>query len=234
MKRRETFEKEKSTSVKKLAAEVGMKRETVRLILKKDLRMKAYKIQILQHITDDDNVRRLQFCSKIRKMSLQRRLDLNTMNFSDDSHIYLNGVMNKQNFRIWSTQKPIEVFVKQLHAPTVTVWCGLNSHRVHGPFFFEDAETRNACSMKTEAYIEMLNTVMTDDIHPDFWFQQDEATAHTSLAARDWLKNRFGNKIISPLDLFLWGCLKEKVFKSNLNAIDELKQVTRDVISSTD
>lgn len=75
--------------------------------------------------------------------------------------------MNKQNFRIWSTQKPIEVFEKPLHAPKVTVWSGLSSHRVYGPFFFEDAETGNACSVNTEAYIEMLNTVMTDDIHLD-------------------------------------------------------------------
>ena len=44
---------------------------------------------------------------------------ITTLFFSDESHIYLNGFMNKQNFR--STQKPTEV-----HAPKVTVWCGLN------------------------------------------------------------------------------------------------------------
>ena len=155
--------------------------------------------------------------------------------------------MNKQNFRIWSTQKPLEVFEQQLHAPKVTVWYGLSSYRVYGPFFFKDAETGNACSVNTEAYIEMLNTVMTDDIHLDVQFQQDDATAHTSLAARDCLKNNFGNKNIShlidfplpdkspdlsPLDFFLWGYIKENVFKSNPNTIDDFKQVTSEVIYS--
>ena len=106
----ETIQESPSRRVKKLAAEVGMKRETVRSVLKKDLRLKSYKIQTIQHITDNDNARRLQFCSKIKETSQQRRLDANTIIFSDKSHIYLNGFVNKQNIRIWSAQRPIEVF----------------------------------------------------------------------------------------------------------------------------
>jgi len=41
------------------------------------------------------------------------------------------------------------------------------------------------------------------DITPDIWFQQD--TAHTSVIARDWLKSRFGSKVISHRRLHMAG-----------------------------
>ena len=107
--------------------------------------------------------------------------------------------MNKQNFRKWSRTKPEEVYEKPLHSPKVTVWCGLSSNRI----YFEDHEG-NARMVKTDTYIEILNMMFVSDIYLDHWFQQDGATAHTSLRAREWLTNQFGNKIIShhqPIDL---------------------------------
>ena len=181
-------------------------------------------------------------------MSQQGLIDINTIIFSDESHIYLHGFINKQNYRMWSTQKPIEAFEKPLHSQKVTIWCGLSSHRVYGPFFFED-ETGNARTVNSESYIEMLNAIMADNIDPDIWFQQDGATAHTSIPAIDWLKNRFGDKIIShrtdfpwparspdlsPLDYFLWGYLKEKIFSMNHSTIQEMKQNIREILSSID
>ena len=85
------------------------------------------------------------------------------------------------------------MFEKTLHSQKVTIWCGLSSHKIYGTFFFEDGESGNARTVNSEAYIEMLIALMTDNIHPDIWFQQDGATAHTSLPAIDWLKNRFGD-----------------------------------------
>ena len=94
--------------------------------------------------------------------------------------------------------------------------------------------------MTAEAYIQMLDNVMTVDIHPDICFQQDGATTHTSLHAMDWLRNRFGNNIIShrfdfqwparssdlsPLDYFLWGYVKQGVLKAKQNTINALQKV---------
>ena len=103
---------------------------------------------------------------------------------------------------MWNDTKPMGVFEKPLHSPKVTVWCGLSSNRLYGPFFFEDTQTGNACTVTTDTYIEMLETFMSGYLHPDIWFQQDGATAHTSLKARAWLKSRFGNKVISHLTDF--------------------------------
>ena len=72
-------------------------------------------------------------------------------------------------------------FYKPLRSPKVTVWCGMRCNRLYGPFFFEDAQTGNACTVTTETYLGMLETVMDVDITPDIWFQQDGASTHTSI-----------------------------------------------------
>ena len=88
---------------------------------------------------------------------------------------------------------------------------------MYGPYFFEDIDTGNRRTVTTEAYIEMLDNVITVDIHPDTWFQQDGATSHTSfprngLAEKPLRKQHHFTPIwparspdISPLDYFLWG-----------------------------
>ena len=149
---------------------------------------------------------------------------------------------------MWNDTKPMGVFEKPLHSPKVTVWCGLSSYRLYGPFFFEDTQTGNACTVTTATYFEMLETFMRGYLHPDIWFQQDCPTAHT-LKARAWVKSRFGNKVISHLtdfpwlarspdlsllDFFLQGYLKENVFRRKPFKFDTLKEAIREILSSID
>lgn len=240
---------ESSQSLRKLAAETGLKRESVRRILKNDLKLKSYKLHMSQQLIINDQTRRLEFCLAIKNMVERNQLNIKSIIFSDESHIHLNKFMNKQNFRMWSRNKPMVVFEKPLHSPKVTVWCGMSCNRLYGPFFFEDAQTGNACTITTETYLEMLETVMNVDTTPDIWFQQDGATAHTSVIARDWLKSRFGNKVIShrtdfpwparspdlsPLDFFLWSYVKEKVFITRPSSINDLKIAVRAALALID
>ncbi|GFV00325.1 RNase H domain-containing protein [Trichonephila clavipes] len=45
--------------------------------------------------------------------------------FSDEAHFWLNGYVNKQNYRIWSEANP-QVYVETpLHPEKLTVWCAL-------------------------------------------------------------------------------------------------------------
>ena len=68
--------------------------------------------------------------------------------FSDESHIYLNRFISKQNFRKWSSENRWDVFEKVLHSPKVTVY---------GPYFFEDpANSNNVRTVTSEAYIDRI------------------------------------------------------------------------------
>jgi hypothetical protein len=70
----------------------------------------------------------------------------------------------------------------------------------------------------------------------DCLFQQDGAMAHTVNSTMQMLSEFFGGRIISrnlwphrfldllPPDFYLWGFLKENMFKNNLHTLGELKQ----------
>ncbi|GFV60807.1 uncharacterized protein TNCV_954271 [Trichonephila clavipes] len=45
--------------------------------------------------------------------------------FSDEAHFWLNGYVNKQNYRIWSKANPLVYVETPLHPEKLTVWCAL-------------------------------------------------------------------------------------------------------------
>ena len=72
----------------------------------------------------------------------------------------------------------------------------------------------------------------------DIWFQQDGATCHTANETMALLRDKSNGHVISrdgdvnwpprscdltPLDFFLWGYLKEKVYVDKPATIQELK-----------
>ena len=76
----------------------------------------------------------------------------------------------------------------------------------------------------------------------NMWFQQDGATSHTAIHVLSWLHETFGENFISfkteknwpahspylnPLDLFLWGYLKDKVYTPKPATLQDLKNAIR-------
>ncbi|GFX15974.1 uncharacterized protein TNCV_522811 [Trichonephila clavipes] len=60
--------------------------------------------------------------------------------FSDETHFWLNGYVNKQNCRIWSEANP-QVYVETPLLPEkLTVWCALWAGGIIGPYFFKNDE----------------------------------------------------------------------------------------------
>lgn len=87
----------------------------------------------------------------------------------------------------------------------------------------------------------------------ELWFQQDGATAHTSEGLFEEtinvLRTKFEDRIISirgevdwpprscdltPLDFFLWGYLKSKVYANNPTTTQDLKHNIRNEIEAID
>jgi len=55
---------------------------------------------------------------------------------SDEVHFHLNGSMNKQNSRYWSTINPRQMHEHPLHCDRLTVWVSVAKFGVKGPYFF--------------------------------------------------------------------------------------------------
>ncbi|GFW95518.1 hypothetical protein TNCV_1722191 [Trichonephila clavipes] len=74
---------------------------------------------IMNRLTPEQRFQIVQFYSKIMVDFHKRIL------FSDETHFWLNGYVNKQNCRIWS-EANLQVYVETpLHPEKLTVWCAL-------------------------------------------------------------------------------------------------------------
>jgi hypothetical protein len=58
--------------------------------------------------------------------------------FSDEAQFHLQGYINTQNNRYWSSQKPHLTHEAPLHPVTVGVWCASSARRIVGPVFFNE------------------------------------------------------------------------------------------------
>lgn len=236
-------------SVRKHAASLNLHRSSVHRILALDLKLHPFKIQIVQKIKPEDYNKRKIYCQKMLEIFSEEN-GMDNVYFSDESHFHLEGYVNRQNCRYWSSSNPKQKHQKALHSPKVTVWCAISPKKIIGPFFFED-DRGATVTVTSERYIVMINNffvpqLQEDDIDvSDVWFQQDGATAHTARVSMDTLKALFPRKIISrygdilwpprspdlsPADFFLWGYLKARVFDTSLTNLEQLKtKITTEV-----
>jgi hypothetical protein len=85
-----------------------------------------------------------------------------------------------------------------------------------------------------ELIINFISLLEVDE--QDCWFQQDGAMVHTANSTMQMLSELFGGRIISqnlwpprslnlsPQDFYLWGFLKENMYKNNPQTSEKLKQ----------
>ncbi|CAH2093266.1 unnamed protein product [Euphydryas editha] len=236
---RRSVRKNPQQSTRKRSQTLDIKRSTLRRILKRDLHLKAYKIQLVQELKPQDANNRLSFANQM----LDLFTNFNNVMFSDEAIFHLNGHVNKQNCRFWSETNPQRLHERPLRSPKLVVCAAISSTGIVGPYFFEDERGRammvranNYCDMIREFLVPALQEVQGNTSR--IWFQQDGATCHTAKVSISLLKNIFPGKLISkggdiewpsrspdlsPCDFFLWGYLKSVVYENNPNNL-ELKR----------
>lgn len=166
--------------------------------------------------------------------------------FSDEAHFWLNGFVNKQNCRYWSETNPQVVHERPLHPLKITVWCGLWSGGIIGPYFFRN-DAGQTVTVNGQRYNDLLRDFFIpkyDEIgDDDLYFQQDGAPPHISNDNMTLLRDKFGDSLISrngpiawpprscdltPLDFFLWGYVKSQVYSNSPETIEDLEDnITR-------
>ena len=225
-------------SARKHALALGFARESVRRVLKLDLKFHPYKMIVVHELQMRDYQNRKVCCSEMLRSVAENENILT----SDEAHFHLSGFVNKQNFRYWADENPQNLIEKPLHSERVTVWCGIGTIGVVGPYFFE--EEGRCVTVNSDRYSDMLLNFLKPRLESlggcrELWFQQDGATAHTASKSVQILKNMFPSRLISirgdiawparspdlaPCDFFLWGYIKEKVYINRPKTIDELKE----------
>ena len=130
---RRVIRRSPSLSVRRLSTKTGVSRSRVHRILRQQLRLYPYKLQLHQRLQRGDRAKRLRFCrwilGKWGSPSFRQSLL-----FSDEANFYLNGQVLKQNCRVWGEENPHALVEQDKQSPHVTVWCGLSS-RYLAPIF---------------------------------------------------------------------------------------------------
>lgn len=246
-----TVQENPQTAVTETASNVNLSRSTVHKVLK-NAKYHPYKISLLHELSEDDFDRRNEFCEQMQQLCNGNHNFVKRIIFSDEATFTLNGSVNRQNCRYWATENPHWFTEYHTQKPQkVNVWCGILDGRVLGPYFFEETLTG-------ERYLDFLQndlipTLITlypdleepDIHHRDLFFQQDGAPPHYALPVRAYLDEVFPNRWIgrrgmiewpprspdlTPLDYFLWGYLKSKVYVTRPTHLEDLKARIRQEI----
>lgn len=236
------------TSARQIARENDLSHTTVMKLLHAS-KMHPYKMQAVQELIGDDTDRRIEFCEQMMNLINDNQISLDWILFSDESTFTLNGEVNRQNCRYWNDSNPHWIEENHTQYPQkVNVWAGIIGNRIIGPAFLN--ETLNGERYLTflqEDLIPYLAVQFPNENDPDLpdnrvWFQQDGAPPHYALPVRRYLNEIFPNRWIgrrgavewparspdlTPLDFFLWGYLKNKVYVTKPTNIEDLKESIR-------
>lgn len=245
---RDSVAESRTVSVRRRSQRLGLSNTSTWRIMSKDLHLRAYKIQLVQELKPADHSLRRTFADWILESQAGDAQFCKKIIFSDEAHFHLSGYVNKQNCRIWGEENPRVMQEVSMHPQRVTVWCGFWAGGVIGPYFFENREG-DALTVNGVRYREMIENFCWPELDgmdlENMWFQQDGATCHTANETLELLQTKFPGRVISkrgdvnwparscdltPLDYFLWGYVKGKVYANNPQTISELKNEIRRVI----
>ncbi|CAF1240464.1 unnamed protein product [Didymodactylos carnosus] len=228
---------EPMNSVRTVAREANISKYQTHQIMRDIIGYKPYMMHSVQQLYDDDMDICVEMSEHLILILEDQRNDGNIF-FPDESTFYVSGVVNKHNCRIWTPTNPFITIESAMKSPKVNVWCAMSNKQIIGPYFFED-ETANR-----QNYLQMLKNyffpiMQRKRLHNKMIFQQDGAPPHFSKEVRAWLNDKFNGRWIgrddpiswaprspdlTPLDFFLWGYIKPKVYKTKVNDIAELKE----------
>ena len=87
-------------------------------MLRFDLKYFPYCISVIQHLKESDIESRIG----VARWMKDHLEIVKKMWYSDESHFYLNNIVNNQNCRFLGTEKPNFHYEKPLHDDKITVW----------------------------------------------------------------------------------------------------------------
>lgn len=218
----------------------GISRTTVRRILFKN-NITVYKRFPVQKLTDQQRQRRLRCCEELLRRFPERQVQ--RIFFTDEKFFTLSKAINTQNNRVYSyamlkkNVAPDNLYAECSHRSTgVMVALGISRNHKGRLFFVDVGETVNAeyyqQHILTEGYIPDMHNAFNNYNHV---LIQDNAPPHRARSTLAFLQQQNVTVVLpdewpaispdlNPLDYSIWGLLEEKLYKTTIADVEELKQ----------
>lgn len=201
--------------------------------------MYPFKYQKHQRLNENDKASRLIFC---REMLARLDQDPNLFSkilWTDETTFCTSGSPNRKNLHFWADENPHKILeTKRSGRRSLSLWCGILRNKIIGPIFFQNTLTG-------ASYLEMLQQIENhlDAVLPlieanQIIWQQDGAPPHNVAEVTEYINRNYplwigrngpilwppNSPDLTPLDTFLWGTLKNKIYFKASENIDQLQE----------
>ena len=194
------------------------------------------------HGTDFEN--RVRFCQWFLQQVHNDNCFLQKVLFTDEATFTNFGQINLRNMHYWAPENPHWMReVDHQRQWSVNVWCGILGNQLIGPYFIDEQLTGQKYSNFLSEILPTLLENVPFNIRIQMWYQHDGCPAHYAHVARQTLNRLFPNQWIgrggefpwparspdlTPLDYFLWGILKDTVYRAPPTTAENMKQRIRE------
>lgn len=198
---------------------------------------KPYKFRPVQNLTDQNKMERVAFCQEmIRRLQDDPNI-LRKILFTDEAAFTTAGMFNRKNKHFWATANPNKKQIVRIQGRrSIHIWCGMLDNRILGPVVIEN-------NLNGERYLDLLRNEIEQileelplQVWNDIIWHQDGAPPHNSIEVVNYLSTKYDLWIggrgpinwpanspdLSPLDYFLWGYLKNKIYYNRPKTLPEL------------
>ncbi|XP_059096817.1 uncharacterized protein LOC131891306 [Tigriopus californicus] len=225
-------------SIRKLASEAGVGRESMRKVIRKDLKMKAYHLQKRQLPSAAMVTKRLSRAKVLRDW--MKAWPEKSIIWTDEKNCTVEQACKSHNDRILARNiKKVPVNNKTIfrrqHPASVMVWAGVTSCGKKTPLI----SIPEGVKVNQVLYLEMLTEKVLPWAQTQHWdhsycFQQDEAPSHTANKVQEWCQKffpEFWSKEMWPpsspdlnvMDYAIWSILERKVGVKTYSNVEDLK-----------
>lgn len=228
-----------TTSIRRLALRHGISKTSVWRILKKK-GLHPYHYQRVQHLHENvDNRARCVMSTWIQQKIRNNPQFLKKNLWMDEAKFTRNGITNCRNLHVWSEENPhlkrASTFQVQF---SVNVWAALIDDTLIGPVILP-------ATLNAESFLNLLRDdlpLLLEDVplatRQQMYLQMDGCPAHYGRNVRSFLNENYANRWIgrdgpvgwparspdlTPLDYFLWGVMKQRVYRTTVDTEAELQ-----------
>lgn len=180
----------------------------------------------------------MEFCNFIINSLNNNPQFLRQILWTDESCFTRRGVVNFHNLHLWAHENPRGIRPRNFQEEfSVNIWVGIYNNSIFGPYILPE----RLSAVTFLEFLENNHYNMWEEVplneRRNAWMQLDGCPAHYGRQVRAWLNAVYEERWIgrggpvawpprspdlNPLDFFVWGFLKEKVYATPVNNREDL------------